>query len=87
MKSTTYLLTALTSLLAITTATPVPDNSQQCGSQWYDPSSYVCRTGSEGDTLCPIINGEPTQDCAGACYTPYRYEFVFLSSRTLIHGC
>jgi hypothetical protein len=76
MKSTVhYLLTILAGLLAFTKATPLPTELKQCGSQWYDTSSYTCSIGGD-NTLCPVVNGEPMQDCAGACYTPLRYTSV-----------
>ncbi|CAD0056700.1 unnamed protein product [Aureobasidium pullulans] len=82
MKSTTYSLTALAGLLALTHATPLPAvvvaptdlALRQCGSQWYNPSSYACRAGADSNALCPVVNGEPMEECAGACYTPYRYN-------------
>jgi len=86
MKSTTYSLTALAGLLALTHATPLPAvvvaptdlALRQCGSQWYNPSSYACRAGADSNALCPVVNGEPMKECAGACYTPYRYKFVII---------
>ena len=83
MKSTVYYpLTILAGLLASTKASPVPVDAslKQCGSQWYNPSSYTCRVGADSNALCPVVNGEPMEECAGACYTPLRYRSVsFLS--------
>lgn len=76
MKLMTYLLTVLGGLFVIGMATPIPTDYQECGNAWYDPASYVCS--NDTNTLCPIINGEPMQDCAGACYTPLKYKSVFL---------
>ena len=70
-----YALSALTLLLAAATAapTPQPESSlQQCGDQLYNPSLYVCSSG----TLCPVVNGENDQECSGDCFTSYRYKSV-----------
>jgi len=79
MKSTVYYsLSILAGLLASTTATPLPVDSptdlKQCAGQWYNPSSYTCRIGADSKALCPVVNGEPMDECAGACYTPLRYR-------------
>lgn len=77
MKSTVYYpLTILAGLLASSTATPLPADLKQCAGQWYNPSSYTCRIGADSKALCPVVNGEPMDECAGACYTPLRYRLV-----------
>jgi hypothetical protein len=81
MKSTVYYpLTILAGFLTFTKATPLPvDNLtdlKQCAGQWYNPSSYTCRIGADSEALCPVINGEPMDECAGACYTPLRYRLI-----------
>lgn len=80
MKSTVhYSLTILAGLLATTNGTPLPidvdpTDLKQCAGQWYNPSSYTCRIGADSKALCPVVNGEPMDECAGACYTPLRYR-------------
>lgn len=79
MKSTVFHLTFLASLLASTKASPVPvdinpSSLKECGDQWYSPRSYTCRVGADSNALCPVVNGEAMDDCAGACYTPLRYR-------------
>jgi hypothetical protein len=82
MKLTIYLLAVLTGLLASIEATPLPldinaKDLKQCGSQWYDTSSYTCSVGVD-NVLCPVVNGVPMENCGGGCYTPLRYRSVEL---------
>ncbi|KAL8750693.1 MAG: hypothetical protein Q9199_006903 [Rusavskia elegans] len=49
---------------------PVDSGLFPCGPAYYAPDQYICY----GDFLCPILDGEPTLQCGGACYLETLYS-------------
>ncbi|KAI4246410.1 MAG: hypothetical protein L6R42_009919, partial [Xanthoria sp. 1 TBL-2021] len=49
---------------------PVDSGVFPCGQAYYAPDQYICY----GDFLCPILDGEPTLQCGGACYLESLYS-------------
>ena len=53
------------------TSAPAPTSGLlSCGSAQYLPSQYTC---FNGNFLCPIIDGDATQQCGDACYSTSAY--------------